>query len=73
MTEYIFDISEALYNEETGEAVMKPEIKEELIRCKDCVHYKGHWYCDAWNNSPGFPAVKEDGFCNMAERRTDED
>ena len=42
-----------------------------VIRCKDCVHYKGHWYCETWNNSPGFPAVKEDGFCNMAERRTD--
>ena len=41
-----------------------------VIRCKECVHYKGHWYCDAWNNSPGFPAVTEDGFCNMAERRT---
>ena len=44
---------------------------EPVIRCKDCVHYKGHWYCEAWNNSPGFPAVKEDGFCNMAERRDD--
>lgn len=43
-----------------------------VIRCKDCVHYKGHWYCETWNNSPGFPAVTEDGFCNMAERRTDE-
>ena len=42
-----------------------------VIRCKECVHYKGRWYCDAWNNSPGFPAVTEDGFCNMAERRTD--
>lgn len=43
-----------------------------VIRCKECVHYKGHWYCETWNNSPGFPAVKEDGFCNMAERRTDD-
>ena len=43
----------------------------EVVRCKDCVHYKGHWYCETWNNSPGFPAVKEDGFCNMAERMTD--
>lgn len=68
MPEYIFDINEALYNEKTGEAVMKPEIIGELIRCKDCVHYKGHWYCETWNNSPGFPAVTEDGFCNMAER-----
>ena len=43
-----------------------------VIRCKECVHYKGHWYCETWNNSPGFPAVTEDGFCNMAERRADE-
>lgn len=43
-----------------------------VIRCKECVHYKGHWYCETWNNSPGFPAVKGDGFCNMAERKTDD-
>ena len=38
MTEYIFEISDVLYDEETGEAVMKPSVKGKLIRCKDCKH-----------------------------------
>ena len=42
---------------------------EELVRCKDCIHHTGHWFCDAWFNSPGFPIVKDDGFCWMAEKR----
>lgn len=38
MAEYIFEISEALYDEQTGEAVMKPDFKGKLVRCKDCKH-----------------------------------
>lgn len=38
MAEYIFEVSEALYDEQTSEAVMKPNYKGELIRCKDCKH-----------------------------------
>ena len=53
---------------ECGRASAQPEI----IRCKDCKHYEGGWYCSAWNNSPGFPIVTEKGYCNLAERRTDE-
>ena len=53
---------------ECGRASTQPEI----IRCKDCKHYEGGWYCSAWNNSPGFPIVTEEGYCNLAERRTDE-
>ena len=66
------------YTYEYGDVVTVQDIKSiptidavPVIRCKDCVHYKGHLYCETWNNSPGFPAVTEDGFCNMAERRTD--
>lgn len=40
-----------------------------VIRCKGCKHYMGNWYCDAWNNSPGFPAVQDDMFCSLAEGR----
>lgn len=40
-----------------------------LVRCKDCKYYMGNWYCEAWNNSPGFPAVDDDMFCSLAERR----
>ena len=44
----------------------------EVVHCKDCKHYKGNWYCEAWNNSPGFPKVEENDFCMMGERREDE-
>jgi len=48
-----------------------PSAQPEIIRCKECKHYEGGWYCSAWNNSPGFPIVTEKGYCNLAERRTD--
>lgn len=46
----------------------------EIIRCKDC-KYCEHWYADKgrcflWHE--GGIDVFEDGFCNYAERRTDE-
>ena len=46
-----------------------PPAQPEIIRCKDCKHYEGGWYCSAWNNSPGFPMVTEEGYCDLAERR----
>lgn len=50
----------------------KAETLSKVIRCRDCSHFhKDDWYCDAWNNSPGFPKVTEDGFCNLADRRED--
>lgn len=36
MKEYIFQLGDALYNEETGKAVFQPIVVGELIRCKDC-------------------------------------
>lgn len=47
----------------------KPE--SQIVQCKDCKYYSPPWYCEAWNNSPGFPAVSDEMFCSMAERRTD--
>lgn len=45
----------------------------EIIRCKDCKHRISSLYCEAWNNSPGFPCIPDDGYCWMHdERRTDE-
>ena len=50
---------------------MKPKVVGALIRCKDCKH----WYSDADTGmaceftNTGQP---EDGFCNWAERRSDE-
>lgn len=54
-------------------ALNRPSAQPEIIRCRDCSHFHEYeWYCDAWNNSPGFPKVTEDGFCDLAERGTDE-
>lgn len=36
MKEYIFQLNDALFNQETGEAVFKPKVAGELIRCHDC-------------------------------------
>lgn len=38
MKEYIVEFGDALYNEETGEAVFHPKVIGELIRCKQCTH-----------------------------------
>lgn len=46
-----------------------PSEQPEIIRCRDCIYYSDPWYCEYWNNSPGFPEVKEDGYCNAAERK----
>ena len=48
-----------------------PSAQPEIIRCKDCKYYTRPWYCEAWNNSPGFPVVSDEMFCSMAERRED--
>ena len=37
--EFIFELDNALYNEETGEAVFKPKVKGELVRCYKCVYW----------------------------------
>ena len=43
----------------------------EIIRCRDCKHRLSSLYCEAWNNSPGFPYIGDEMFCSMAERRID--
>ena len=37
--EFIFELDNALYKEETGEAVFKPKVKGELVRCYKCVYW----------------------------------
>ena len=39
MDEFIFEIDDVLYDEETGHGVMKPEYKGKLTRCKDCTKW----------------------------------
>ena len=51
-----------------------PSAQPDVIRCKDCKH-SAHWYgdkdrCYLW--AEGGIDVFKDGFCNYAERRTDE-
>lgn len=82
MSEYIFEIDGALFNEKTGEAVMKPKFVGRLTRCKDCKHFHydmpyviqgipvlGHEVCDFWGDGC---KTSENGFCSNVERRTDE-
>ena len=37
--EFIFELDYALYNEETGEAVFKPKVVCELVRCGECKYF----------------------------------
>ena len=42
MREFIMRFDDGIYNDETGEAVFKPEVVGELVLCKDCrKHNKG--------------------------------
>lgn len=71
MKEYIVEFGDALYNEETGEAVFNPKVKGELIRCKECKHSE-HWYrdkkrCFLWHG--GGIDVFDDGYCSYGERK----
>ena len=59
-----------------------PSAQTEIIRCKDCKHFEydhpyiiqgvpvlGHEVCNAWGDGC---KTDENGYCFMAERRTDE-
>ena len=59
-----------------------PSAQPEIIRCKDCKHFEynhpyiiqsipvlGHEVCNAWGDGC---KTDENGYCFMAERRTDE-
>lgn len=66
MSEYIFEIDGALFNEETGEAVMKPKFVGRLIRCKDCKYWESDYgYC----HEQGVEGLKPDDYCSYAERQ----
>lgn len=75
MKEYIFEIDGALVNEETGECVMHPSFKGELIRCKDCKK-NGTSDCamGRWIYSDNIVFLKEhwnkpQDYCSWAERK----
>lgn len=73
MKEYIFQIDDAIYNEETGETVFKPKFAGELVRCKDCIYFGSPLYiknfhaCVAYKNRH----VREDDYCSFGERKNE--
>jgi len=78
MTEYIFEMGDALYNEETGEAIFQPKVVGELVRCRDCIH--SSVLLDEYDNECGYACnitydaggfwleVEKDHFCRYGER-----
>lgn len=76
MPEFIFELGNALYNEETGEAVFKPKIVSKLVRCKDCKYYgrvdKRRFYRGMDCLQKRIDTIVPDkDFCSRAERRTE--
>lgn len=70
MAEYIFEIDGALYNEDTGEAVIKPKVRGKLVRCRECIHAKDEGTF-LWCPVLGTTRMKADDFCSYAERKED--
>jgi len=73
MKEYIVEFGDALYDEKTGQAVFRPKIVGELIRCKYCKYWDGY-YCHHPGYGDGYahyvpPIKNEDGFCDWAEKK----
>lgn len=68
--EYIFKLDYALYNEETGEAVFKPKVVCELIRCRECKYYEDE--C-CWREIQFINAPEPNDFCSYGERKEQDD
>ena len=73
MKEYIVGFGDALYDEKAGQAVFKPKIEGELIRCKDC-KYCEYGECIIHQRSSGTGlAINEEtdpnGYCHRGERK----
>lgn len=47
-----------------------PSAEPEIIHCKDCEYYHPS-FCEIWSKY-GTVQTREEGYCYMAERRTDE-
>ena len=66
----------AEYVTEWGESVADFTVREEVVRCRDCEHYREHeWViatdvsdvCHFWHGEP--TKVEPDGFCAWGVRR----
>ena len=73
MSEYIFEINDALFDEKTGKMVMKPKVNGELIRCRDCKKWEKTWTDDFPQNyhyCSNVDGIRDENFyCADAERR----
>lgn len=73
MTDIIFGKEYIVKVTDDGECITVGE----LVRCKDCKHYKkeikcvgGHYSgCDEWIDEGCEIPVDEDGYCSYAERK----
>lgn len=72
MSEYIFTLGDPVFNEETREAVFRPEVVGRLIRCRDCKHglkvvspITGI-FCTRFGAKD--MAVEDDDYCSYGER-----
>lgn len=63
MAEYIIKIDEALYNEETGEAVFHPTIIGKLIRCNGCTYHE-EGVCNLRSNGRVVVMTDDTDFCS---------
>lgn len=74
-------MAEFIINETGYPGVLNEEVVGELIRCKDCKFFEydhpyviqgmpilGHEVCNKWGNGC---KTNENGWCFLAERRTD--
>ena len=48
-----------------------PSARPEIIRCKDCEHWKNEHLCESLSRFGSFE-TKADFYCGYAERKTDE-
>ena len=82
-----YDRYNEAWNDAIGRAEIEieelPSAQPEIIRCKDCKHFEydhpyvihgvpvlGHEVCNAWGDGC---KTDENGYCFLAERRTDDD
>ena len=70
MREIIFELDAALYNDKTGEAVFKPKVIGEIVRCGNCKHRKNYSVCpllcdDSWYNED----YGDNFFCALGEKK----
>lgn len=65
MAEVIFEINEALYDTESGQAVFHPTVVSKLIRCKDCKYYRTE---ECYIHIERLWELKPTDYCSQAER-----